>query len=128
MTQRDLNLWGGLEPEELERYGNIDRNFTEVMQAYTRNYATELLAAKGGVQLGEFYHNAGALQVRFSLIPVPGAGVLSLYGSAPVVLHTMSRAPGAGSLTLTGIAPVKGWSIAPQPQNLAISGGAPVLS
>jgi len=130
MTQRRLNLWGGLEPEELERFQAVDDNFTEIMDAYTRNYATELAAAVGGVLQGQLYHTDGAMKIRYNHIPVPQTGALRLSAYTPAILHTMSRAPAAGSLTLAGIAPVvtQQWTRQPASGSLVLSGGAPTLT
>jgi hypothetical protein len=130
MTQRNLNLWGGLEPEELERWQAAEDNFTEVMDAYKRNYADELTAAVAGVLLGQMYHTSGALKIRYNLIPVPQTGRVGFTGYAPIILHTMNRAPSVGSLTLAGAAPVvtQQFVITPPTGSLSLTGRVSVLS
>lgn len=54
----------------IERNLQVDGTFSSdrlKMSSYSgRNYANDLAAAAGGISLGEFYHNAGALRVRIA--------------------------------------------------------------
>lgn len=129
MTQKQLNLWGGLEPEEFERFRDIEQNFTELFPA-DKNYASELLAAKGGVTKGQLYHNAGSVLVRYQDIPVPAVGSMGIQGYAPAITHFMTRAPAVQNLSFTGIAPVVTQQLARAPASgsLSLVGAAPVLT
>lgn len=90
MSRRNINQWGGLlsDAENLEMRQSLEANFDDIYGVSERSYATDLLAANGGVAYGDLYHTDGTVKVMRSRIPRAATGALAIAGNAPVVTRS----------------------------------------